>query len=406
MSLAATFLSIGQQQDQAQLLALARTCKLVRCTGELIHHLQSERGATNLTLGAQGARFAALWESYCTASDTTRQDFEHFLARELDTLSMTGGSRLCLSIAFALNALDQLPAIRQHTLSGHSTPTEATKQYCQIVSRLIALVFEAIDAAAEPAVAKLLVALFNLIEGKEYCGIERANGARMFGAEQISDEDRAILSDLIALQEQSFNRFEAFCDPAMHQQWRILQTMLPLADIERMRRIILGSMPTVPDDAHQWFTYCTERIDRLYEVEQHLANHLEAVCRDRIHVSAPLPDPLFPSSIAASSAAPILAHPDTLLQPRIYRDLYDLLQAQALELERTHRELASVRASLEDRKLIERAKGLLMSQQAMSETQAYGLMRQKAMDQKTRIADIAKAVLAMTDQTTAAESRT
>jgi AmiR/NasT family two-component response regulator len=47
-----------------------------------------------------------------------------------------------------------------------------------------------------------------------------------------------------------------------------------------------------------------------------------------------------------------------------------------------------------------------MSQQAMSETQAYGLMRQKAMDQKTRIADIAKAVLAMTDQTTAPESRT
>ncbi|MEY4328663.1 MAG: hypothetical protein RL703_482, partial [Pseudomonadota bacterium] len=81
-------------------------------------------------------------------------------------------------------------------------------------------------------------------------------------------------------------------------------------------------------------------------------------------------------------------------------------QAQALELERTHRELASVRASLEDRKLIERAKGLLMSQQAMSETQAYGLMRQKAMDQKTRIADIAKAVLAMTDQTAAPESRT
>ncbi len=406
MSLAAAFLSAGQQQDQAQLLALTRTCELVRCTGELVHQLQSERGATNLTLGAQGARFATLWESYCTASDTARQGFEHLLTRELQTLSTTGGSRLCLSIAFALDALDQLPAIRKHTLSGNSTPTEATRQYCQIVSTLIALVFEAIDAVAEPAVARLLVALFNLIEGKEYCGIERANGARMFGAEQISDEDRAILSDLIALQELSFNRFEAFCDPATHQQWRILQTILPLADIERMRRIILGGIPTVSDDAHQWFTYCTERIDRLHEVEKHLANHLEAVCRERIQVSGPQKVPPLPPSITVSSAAPVLTHPDTLLQPRIHRDLYDLLQAQALELERSNRELASVRASLEDRKLIERAKGLLMSQQAMSETQAYGLMRQKAMDQKTRIADIAKAVLAMTDQTTAPENRT
>ncbi len=405
MSLAAAFLSAGQQQARAQLRALARTCELVRCTGELVHQLQAERGATNLTLGAQDARFAKLWQDHCQGADMAKQRFDILLSRDIALLSTGGGSRLCLSIALALNELDQLPTIRQQTLAGHHNPINATRQYCQIVRSLLALIFEAIDAVAEPSVAKLLVALFNLIEGKEVCGVERANGARMFSAETITPEDLSRLSDLIAQQEQAFGRFEAFCDPTTLQQWRILQTQLPLAEIDRMRRIMLGGIATNPDDAHHWFKYCTERMDRLHEVEQHLANHLEAVCRERIAESASPTSTAIADHEAVSETRP-LPPPNAILEPRIHRELYDLLQLQTRDLERANQELASVRASLEDRKLIERAKGLLMSQQGISETAAYGLIRQKAMNQKARMADIAQAVLAMADLITGAEKRT
>lgn len=37
---------------------------------------------------------------------------------------------------------------------------------------------EAADVAADPAVSRLLVALFNLMQGKEFAGQERADGGR------------------------------------------------------------------------------------------------------------------------------------------------------------------------------------------------------------------------------------
>ena len=85
------------------------------------------------------------------------------------------------------------------------------------------------------------------------------------------------------------------------------------------------------------------------------------------------------------------------LSSGLNRTLVDLLQQQSIDLQSMSAELSSVRAVLEDRKMIERAKGLLMAQQRISEEAAYGLLRQKAMDQNVRISDVASALLAMAD---------
>jgi AmiR/NasT family two-component response regulator len=56
-----------------------------------------------------------------------------------------------------------------------------------------------------------------------------------------------------------------------------------------------------------------------------------------------------------------------------------------------------VRASLTERKLVERAKGLLMAHRKLSEEGAYKMLRQTAMSQNKRLKDVAEAVLAMAD---------
>ena len=60
-------------------------------------------------------------------------------------------------------------------------------------------------------------------------------------------------------------------------------------------------------------------------------------------------------------------------------------------------ELAETKRALEERKIIDRAKGLLMKARGISEDEAYGLMRKTAMDQGKKISDVAAAL------TTAAE---
>ena len=61
------------------------------------------------------------------------------------------------------------------------------------------------------------------------------------------------------------------------------------------------------------------------------------------------------------------------------------------------RELETVRTELEDRKVIDRAKGFLMQSKGVSEEQAYGLMRKTAMDQNRKVRDIANNLILAAD---------
>jgi response regulator NasT len=52
---------------------------------------------------------------------------------------------------------------------------------------------------------------------------------------------------------------------------------------------------------------------------------------------------------------------------------------------------------LNERKTVERAKGLLMQLRGLNESDAYNAMRKMAMDRNIRIAEVAEKLLAMND---------
>jgi AmiR/NasT family two-component response regulator len=52
---------------------------------------------------------------------------------------------------------------------------------------------------------------------------------------------------------------------------------------------------------------------------------------------------------------------------------------------------------LNERKLVERAKGLLMATRKLSEEDAHKMLRQTAMSQNRRLVDVAQTVLSMAD---------
>ncbi len=56
-------------------------------------------------------------------------------------------------------------------------------------------------------------------------------------------------------------------------------------------------------------------------------------------------------------------------------------------------ELDRTRQALEERKLVERAKGILMTQRGLSDPEAYALLRKAAMSDNKRLIEIAQAVI-------------
>jgi response regulator NasT len=63
------------------------------------------------------------------------------------------------------------------------------------------------------------------------------------------------------------------------------------------------------------------------------------------------------------------------------------------ELQRIKVELADANLKLSERKLVERAKGLLMQSRGLSEDEAYHALRKLAMSKKLRLGDVAQQVL-------------
>ena len=60
---------------------------------------------------------------------------------------------------------------------------------------------------------------------------------------------------------------------------------------------------------------------------------------------------------------------------------------------RLQSELSAAKTALSERKIIKRAKGILMQTRGMSEEEAYAALRKTAMNEKKRIVDIASSLV-------------
>ncbi|MEO0945074.1 MAG: ANTAR domain-containing protein [Pseudomonadota bacterium] len=82
------------------------------------------------------------------------------------------------------------------------------------------------------------------------------------------------------------------------------------------------------------------------------------------------------------------------LRPDRVKPIMDAAIARFRVIQRMRNELDETKRALEERKVIDRAKGLIMKTRGVSEDEAYALLRRAAMDQSKRIADVAAALVA------------
>ncbi len=99
------------------------------------------------------------------------------------------------------------------------------------------------------------------------------------------------------------------------------------------------------------------------------------------------------ASIEAAVEAGVSAYiVDGLKQERV-RPILKMAISRFNAFSRLNRELEETRGELENRKLIDRAKGLLMRSRGLGEDEAYALMRRTAMNQNRKIVEIAQSLI-------------
>jgi two-component system, response regulator / RNA-binding antiterminator len=96
--------------------------------------------------------------------------------------------------------------------------------------------------------------------------------------------------------------------------------------------------------------------------------------------------PLTQAAIEAGVSAYVVGG----LQAERIKPILDAAIARFHMFQKMRKELAATKAALEDRKIIDRAKAILMKARGIDEEAAYALLRKTAMDQKRKVADIAQ----------------
>lgn len=121
-----------------------------------------------------------------------------------------------------------------------------------------------------------------------------------------------------------------------------------------------------------------------------------------MHRHAPRPVVMFSADgddrlIRDVVAAGVTAYVVDGLTPARMAPILQVALARFEQQAHVRRQLSDVQQQLADRKLIDRAKGLLVEKRGMSEADAYASMRQLAMRQGLKLVDIARQIIAMAD---------
>ncbi len=83
---------------------------------------------------------------------------------------------------------------------------------------------------------------------------------------------------------------------------------------------------------------------------------------------------------------------DGLKSERV-RSIVEMTVSRFNAFSKLQKELAEAKNALQDRKILERAKGILMTQRGIGEAEAYALLRKTAMNKGQKISDIASSIV-------------
>lgn len=413
MPSALRFMLAARRIELEGLEGLAVTCELVTRISELIHTLQRERGYTNLYLAQlTDAHRVCLDHISDEALEIERAVRERFDSMDLESNSATDRARLFNRIAHVLHGLDELPGLRRRIRDQMLESGDATVAFTRMIGGLLTVVFEAADTAVDPLITRVLVAMFNFMQGKELAGQERASGVGGFSLGFFDAPRRDRMEQLAHSQERCFETFLDFADDRAREMWFDAATSDLNAKQARMRAMALRTSEkdkVSPALSELWFDVCTERMDAFKAVENHIAQLLHSSCQRGIQQaradldnhrellkrlgSLERRDESEFSKLFNIHASDLGGDRQSTMGPHLNRSVLDMLHAQTQRLVTATEQLDEAREALNERRVVERAKKLLMEEYQVTESQAYARLRKTAMERGERLVDVAQSLL-------------
>ncbi|WP_031569097.1 nitrate- and nitrite sensing domain-containing protein [Rheinheimera texasensis] len=390
----------AKQQDLAALRQLHALIELVAQIGDVVHHLQRERGLSNLVMYTPQTSFQIQLNDQAKLVEQALEN----TARVIQNIMSSGyisAARLQTSIALALQSSFGLPEIRK-SVQHYQLQQEVSQAPCEKYSVLIRLwldvVIDAAGLSVSAQVSRSVLSLIYLLQAKEYAGQERAWGVIAFSGKAAGGELVERLQVLGQSQNDALRALWPVIDAESSRQFQPYFEQDTDQQYAELKQLMLGlcvHSQASPALAELWYQSATQRIDVLHSMlepvkanlELQLTNSRQIYDKEQRLLQLHRTEQV---GITKDNGPPLI--PSTVKYPE-QASLLHLLREQSHYISNIEAELCNARIAVQELKIIQRAKLLLIDQHQLTEQQAHHQLQKLAMDRQESLAKVAEQVV-------------
>lgn len=261
---------IVERQRLASNMAHLETLTGISITaGELVHHLQRERGMSAGYIGSNGQSFNNRMTGQYPQTDAQITEFQAAI-RILETSNNQGLAR---SLGIVDNGLADLPRIRGEVGNLSLRNNEMVKAYSDVISELISMIERMSHLSADPVITRNLAAYGSLLAAKDLAGIERATLTNVFSSNTMLHNTYENLLALIGRQQSYLDVFHNLANAQRSQHLTQELSVPEITQAADMRQIAIdrGVQGMFNVDPVAWFDLQTVKIESMKAVEDQLA---------------------------------------------------------------------------------------------------------------------------------------
>ena len=188
-----------------EISTITRLTKLSVVYSEVVHELQTERGATAGFIGSKGVNFSNKLASQRRETEAKLQQTSNYMAENTFTLSEV--SQLNSTVS---QMLQKLPDIRRQVDNLSISLSDALEFYTRLTTQLLSIATLNADISHDAAITENTIAYYNFLQGKERAGIERAVLSNTFSADIFAKGMFVKFIALVTQQDTYFDNFNQF----------------------------------------------------------------------------------------------------------------------------------------------------------------------------------------------------
>ena len=269
---------IQSKETSYKMEELSSLIKLSVTYSELVHELQKERGMTAGFIGSDGVTFKEKLAAQRNSTDSKIEAQKNFLNK-----TNFHQKRILNLDNKVQEQLSKLSEIRSSVDALDISNQDAISYYTSLNANLLDVSTIITDLSKDSEMTRTVVAYFNFLQGKERAGIERAVLANTFVQNKFSNKGFAKLVQLISEQETYFSNFISFSNQEHNSYYANKLDNESVNEVLKLRELAIDKhlVGAFNIDASVWFSFATERIGLLKNIESHLSSSLLFLAKDK-----------------------------------------------------------------------------------------------------------------------------